>query len=248
MNDSNSPADTREVRVTRIVEACTMLAVIAFAIVVILKSTMVFYGATLRQTDSAGKQTGFATIEPVMIDLGQSASTGAEEAPVGIVMFSDFECSFCSAFSLEVLPSLRSRYVDSGRVRLTFKHFPLVSIHPEARRVAELATCVNDHKTFWKAHDLLFQRSRTLATITSSNLATALDIDPAALAACAAQRGRDLVDADTRQAMTLGLRGTPTFFIGEIKGNALRAFRRLEGANPFHAFEAALANITRDRR
>ena len=240
MNPSQSPADIRQSRVKAILETCTMVAIIGAAAIVILKSLTGYFTVEAGPPGSATERKAVETIAPVVVDIGHAPTSGAATARIGIVVFSDFECPFCGVFSREVLPSLRKRYLDSGEVRIAFKQFPLTEIHPDARRVAELSACLKDHDTFWKAHDFLFQSIQALPTITSNSLASTLRIDPAALHTCATQEGKALVDADIKQGRALGLNGTPTFFLGKMKGNAVMAVLRLNGATPLPAFDNAL--------
>ncbi len=88
---------------------------------------------------------------PILPVLGNS------NAPVTIVEFSDFQCPFCESFFTNSLPQLKKDYIDTGRVKLDYRFFPLTSIHPNAEGSAEAAACANEQGKFWQMHDVFFQ-------------------------------------------------------------------------------------------
>ena len=85
---------------------------------------------------------------------------GSSDAPVTIVAFSDFECSYC-ARSHKVLEALAKRRTRD--VRIVFRHFPLEHLHKHARYAAEVAASVQTQGKFWKLADILFRNQRNLA-------------------------------------------------------------------------------------
>jgi protein-disulfide isomerase len=87
-------------------------------------------------------------------------SFGPADAPVNIVVFSDFECPFCSELAKTMRKELPKKYPDT--VRVVFKDFPLASIHPWARAAAESAHCLGDQKpeAFWAFHDWIFEHQK----------------------------------------------------------------------------------------
>jgi len=81
---------------------------------------------------------------------------GAANGRITIVEFSDFECPFCQRFKPSIAQALREYPND---VRVVYKHFPLDSIHPDARPAAIAAECVGRQKGsegFYNFHDALF--------------------------------------------------------------------------------------------
>src|SRR3989338_8538820 len=57
---------------------------------------------------------------------------GDKSAPVTIIEFSDFQCPYCGRFFSETLPSIEQKYIQSGKVKMVYRDFPL-SFHPEAQ-------------------------------------------------------------------------------------------------------------------
>lgn len=98
-------------------------------------------------------QSGAFDPKPRQVAVGNSSVRGKTGAPVTIIEFSDFQCPFCSRANPTVKQVLES-YGD--KVVLSYKHFPLVSIHPRAQKSAEAAECAKDQGKFWEFHDQLF--------------------------------------------------------------------------------------------
>ncbi len=82
---------------------------------------------------------------------------GNDDAKITIIEFSDFQCPFCKQFYTDTLPQLKSEYLDTGKAQLTFRHYPLTSIHPNAETAHRASECANEQGKFWEYHDLLFE-------------------------------------------------------------------------------------------
>jgi cyclophilin family peptidyl-prolyl cis-trans isomerase len=106
-------------------------------------------------------------------------------------------------------------------VRIVFRHFPLTSIHDKAILAGEAAEAAGAQGQFWEMHDLIFERQQQWAGASQEqalelfvDLADDLGLDAEAFAS-ALEEGtyRDRVERQYDQAVELGLRGTPTFFL-----------------------------------
>ena len=88
--------------------------------------------------------------------------------------FSDFECPYCKQLMLETMPSLRSKFVNTGLARFAFHHLPLTSIHAKALEAGIAAECAGAQSKFFAYHDLLFVLGlddfQNLARITQLNI------------------------------------------------------------------------------
>jgi protein-disulfide isomerase len=99
-------------------------------------------------------------VKKVSIDLGNSPREGASNAQVVIVEFSDFQCPYCERFYTQTEGQIKSNYIDTDKVLLVFKQFPL-SFHQYAEKAAEASLCANLQGKFWEMHNKLFEVSST---------------------------------------------------------------------------------------
>jgi protein-disulfide isomerase len=135
---------------------------------------------------------------------------GPAAAPVKIVLFSDFECPFCS----RVEPTLRELEKSYGdRLQLVFRQFPL-PMHAHARKAAEASLCAADQGKFWEMHDLLFADQKNLELAALDARAAKLGLDGAAFDSCL-DSGRHAaeIQADIAAGGRAGVAGTPTLFV-----------------------------------
>jgi protein-disulfide isomerase len=90
--------------------------------------------------------------------LGDVAQ-GSPDAKVTIVEYASLTCSHCAAFHKETYPTLKERYIDTGKVRYVLREFPL---DPLATAGFMLARCDGDSK-YYPIVDMLFQQQRAWA-------------------------------------------------------------------------------------
>jgi len=169
------------------------------------------------------------TVEEVLAKLGMDRSLGSTGAPVSIVEFSDFQCSFCKKFSASTLPQLKESYIKTGQARFAYRHFPVLGKF--SQQAAQASECAGEQGKFWDYHDKLFVNQGRLV-FTNSNLkqyAQDLKLNVGLFAQCVdSGKYQRKVEGETAVAASLGARGTPTFFVNS---------RLLVGAQPFEAFE-----------
>jgi protein-disulfide isomerase len=99
---------------------------------------------------------------------------GSADAPLTLLEYADFECSFCAA-ATTVSNDLRQRFGDN--LRYVFRHLPLSDIHPHAELAAQAAEAAGAQGRFWEMHDLLFQHQDQLEAEDLIGYAAKLDLD-----------------------------------------------------------------------
>ncbi|MCD4666604.1 DsbA family protein [archaeon] len=159
------------------------------------------------------------------------AVLGDPDAPVTIIEWSDYECPFCSRFWSQTLPQIKEQYIDTGKVKLVYRDFPL-SFHQNAQKAAEATECVREQggdEAFWKMHDKIFENQQSLSEANLKIWANELGYD---ISECldsgkyTSETQKDLSDGSTA-----GIRGTPGFLVnGQL----------VSGAQPFSAFEQVI--------
>lgn len=175
--------------------------------------------------------------EPV--ELGTNR-LGGPTAQVGLVIYSDFQCPFCSRFARETLPIIIQEYVEPGRVMLAFKHLPLERIHPMALTAAETATCAGEQGKFWPMHDLLFSDPKGLNDSALAGYAKKLGLESALAECIKSGRKQPDIEADAKEALQMGFTGTPAFLIGKLENGRVRASLTARGAKPILEFRTLL--------
>jgi protein-disulfide isomerase len=163
-------------------------------------------------------------------ERGPGPTKGREDAPITMVEFSDFQCSFCRKFWKETLPRIVAEYTETGKVRFLYRHF--VALGPASAGAAEAAECAGEQGKFWPYHDLLFERAGAFAEGKLKAYAGELGLEPKAFDACLASgRHQERIVAESSIARSLGASGTPAFLVNG---------RLLIGAHPFSTFKAIL--------
>jgi protein-disulfide isomerase len=165
----------------------------------------------------------------VEVSADDAPFKGPVDAPITIVEFSDFQCSYCKRV-LNVLNEVLERYPD--QVKLAFRDFPIVTIHPHAQKAAEAAHCAAEQGKFWEFHDLLFEKQDAIPTTNFADHAKALGLEVTPFQACLdSRKHQEKVERHYAAGVKAGVSGTPAFFING---------RPLSGAQPFEAFKAVI--------
>lgn len=153
---------------------------------------------------------------------------GPENAPVTIVEFTDFQCPFC-ARALPTIEQIHEEYGD--KVRIVFRNFPL-EFHANAQKAAEAAQCARDQGKFWEMHNVLFAHQKALSPEDLHSYAKELGLDTEKFNQCLDSGEKaGMVKADAAEGSSLGVTGTPAFFINGIG---------VTGAQPFDEFKAII--------
>ena len=130
--------------------------------------------------------------------------------------FGDFQCSHCAKFALNILPALERDLIEPGTVRFEYRHYPFLG--PESFDAAEASECARDQGEFNEYHLELYRltsRGKSHTPELLRETAEEMDLDPTAFDQClrsGVKRARVLEDREYGR--TLGVRGTPTLFIG----------------------------------
>lgn len=140
-------------------------------------------------------------------------SKGPAASPVSIVVFSDFQCPYCSNLDA----SLRRIGKEYGaQVRITSKQFPLPA-HRQASKAAEAALCAADQARYWEMHEMLFTDQGAVAEEQFSELARRVGIDVHLFENCMNTHGSvGELSRDITEARSVGVSSTPTLFINGL--------------------------------
>lgn len=172
---------------------------------------------------------------PSDIPLTGAPELGSASAPVLMIEYSDYQCPFCSRYILETFPQIKADYIDTGKLHYVFKDFPL-SFHAQAQIAAEAARCAGDQGDYWGMHDLLFQNQGAWTNASAADsfkqYAQRLGLELEEFSSCLeSERQAEAVLRDLQEGLSVGVSGTPAFFVGD---------QFISGAQPYEVFAQAI--------
>ncbi len=178
------------------------------------------------------------------ISVANRPVRGNPDAKVTIVNFDDFECPFCARMHSTLMSQILPQYGD--KVKIVYKDYPLLQIHPWAEHAANDANCLAKESAagYWQLADYLHANQRSISGSQQNVQASNGELDRVTmdfgkkngadlsrLQACIKTQSNAVVKASMAEGDNLGVSATPTVFInGE----------RLEGALDVEEVRAAL--------
>jgi protein-disulfide isomerase len=151
-----------------------------------------------------------------------------------MIIFGDFQCPFCKKQADEVETKIIKEYVETGKVKLAYRDFPLENIHPYARPAAIAAECAGQQGAYWPYHDQLFANNAKLSSgnLDFTALAKTLKLNTETFKTCLKDPNINAeVSKDLEDGISLGIKGTPASFINNTF---------VEGAYPYEAFKQVI--------
>jgi protein-disulfide isomerase len=195
-----------------------------FGLVAFLASAPALNGGALAQNPPAA-----LVSKPVSLP---DMAVGTAKAPVTIVEYASMTCPHCAAFEQNVFPMLKSKYIDTGKVRFVFREFPL---DIKAAAASMLARCIagDDAGKFFATIDLLFKQQDQLMEQTKDTLkliGKQAGMDELAVETCEKDQALlDKIRDDQAFAFeTLKVDATPTFFVNGERLRGAMSFEELE--------------------
>lgn len=173
--------------------------------------------------------TGSVTPDPAATE----SATPEPQPLITVVEFSDFQCPACKA-AAPLKDQILAQY--PGQVEFIFRHFPLVSIHPNALPAAQAAETVGRFDKFWEFHDILFDQQSEWSDLSQDQAREKF----AEYAEMVGVKKEDFanalkddivtssVQADINLANTLNVNATPTFFVNGKKVSAPELLSTIE--------------------
>ncbi len=161
---------------------------------------------------------------------------GTKGAPITIVEYSDFQCPFC-AKGAQIITELLKKY--DGKIAFVYKHLPIDSIHPGARIASKYyeAIRITDGKKAFEFHDTLLENQQKLRLGEKYLESIVKDLGLNTKKIKALANSEDVakrIEADEKEASTLGFSGTPGFLVNGIP---------VRGAYPIEHFDKIIGKI-----
>ena len=157
---------------------------------------------------------------------------GNDSAPVTVVEYGDFQCGACANFYTNVLPTIEKNYIQKGKVKMEYKHFPLENIHKQALSAAMASECAREQGAFWQYHDILFENQALLKESSYKLWAERTGLDSAKFNQCYdSEKYKAVVKAESGEGSRKGVRSTPSFTVnGKLVQNQRLLQKEIEQA------------------
>lgn len=174
-------------------------------------------------------------------DQSKDHILGNVNAKFALIEYSDYECPYCQTFH----PTAKQAIEDYGdKLMWVFRHFPLESIHPQARPTSIAAECVSKlagNEAFWSFSDTMFEKLDSLSDKVREDGAVSLGVNLQQFKTCIADPEMDkLVQEDLDSGLKAGIRGTPGNVIMNIETGEVTS---IPGALPLPQLKAAIDKL-----
>ena len=196
---------------------------IIFVVIVIVLGIVMF------ALSEDGSSTSQAKNDSPIENINTRWYLGADDAPVVIDMYSDFQCPFCAQAALTI-DEIHRNYPT--KTRIIYHHFPLIASHPLSLDAAKAAEAAGYQNKFWNMHDTIFANQQSLTKDSFREFAQQLELDMNIFDTYMNNTNIEKKILDQlEEGKALGITSTPTFFVNG---------RKLTGAQPFSVFKSII--------
>ncbi len=166
---------------------------------------------------------------------------GDPSAPLLIMEWGDYQCTYCHRFHQDTRDSVLSNFVATGKARFTFMDFTLNG--PASVLAAEASYCASDQGRYWEYHDELYNNweGENTGWVNMQNLkkfASSVGLEAGAFDECLkTHKYEQMVINNYKFGQSIGISATPTFLVVDGEGKALV----IRGAQPYETFDTVLS-------
>jgi len=175
---------------------------------------------------------------PDILVKNGSPILGSVDAPITLVEFGDYQCSFCKRHFDQTHDLIMKNYVETNKVKILFKDL-IVTPGKDSMHAAHATHCAKDQGMFWKYHYMLYNNweGENTGWVTTDNLnkfAQKIDMNMNEFSKCMSEnKWMELITASKNDANTLGITGTPSFFMIGPENE----LEKIHGAQPYDVFK-----------
>ncbi len=155
-----------------------------------------------------------------------SPSKGKTDAPLTVVMFTDFQCSHCAA-AHPVLQKVMAEY--AGKIRFVVRNYPLESIHENAFRAALAANAAHAQGKFFEYTEILYNNQNNLNEVSLKKYAAQIGLNQKQFDLdLGSEKSAAVIRQDLKDGTSYGVASTPTVYVNGVKVrvNSAQGFRR----------------------
>ena len=181
---------------------------------------------------------------PDVLTKNGSPILGSVDAPITLVEFGDYQCSFCKRHFDQTHDLIVKNYVETNKVKIVFKDL-IVTPGKDSIYAAHATHCAKDQGMFWKYHYMLYNNweGENTGWITDDSLnkfASNIDLDMNEFSKCMSDnKWMNLINASVEDANTMGVTGTPSFFLIGPENE----IAKIHGAQPYDAFKRTIDSM-----
>jgi len=178
---------------------------------------------------------------PDVLVKNGSPILGSVDAPITLIEFGDYQCTYCKRHFDQTHNLIMKNYVETNKVKILFKDL-IVTPGNDSMHAAHATHCAKDQGMYWKYHYMLYNNweGENTGWVTTDNLnkfAKNLDLDMNKFSKCMSEnKWMELITASKRDANTLGITGTPSFFLIGPENE----LEKIHGAQPYDIFKVIL--------
>jgi protein-disulfide isomerase len=190
------------------------------------------------------KQTEITKIQSLSVFTDNASPIlGNPNAPITMVEFGDYQCTFCSKFFHETENSIITNYIKTGKVKVLFKDY--IILGQDSINAANAAHCANDQKLFWEYHSMLYNNWAGENTGWADlahlhEFANTLGLDMDVFSTCMSDlKWNELVNLSSKDGQKLGVSGTPTFFVIDQNNDVIK----IVGAQHYDVFKQIFDSV-----
>jgi protein-disulfide isomerase len=231
------PKSSNQILVTLLIIAAFLIGVL-FTKVQYLEKNQTNPQAAAPSAQANPQQAATAPVAgaKVNVDPGHFPIRGNKDAKVTIIEFADFRCPFCEQYFTNTESQIIKDYVDTGKVKLTFRNFAFLG--PASVTAADASECANDQGKFWNYYEYLYKNQPSESdtsmynTDTLTQAAVSLGMNGDTFKTCLDSKADEAkANKDLADGQKAGVSGTPSFFINGTP---------LVGAQPYSAFKTII--------
>ena len=172
------------------------------------------------------------------LDIADRPGIGPKDSDVILVEFGDFQCPYCRRHLSGAAQQIHEKLVLTNQLRYVFLDFPIGEKHPLAAQAAVAARCAEEQGKYWEMRNTLYNNQKALHELFLAEHAKRAGLDEVAFSNCLDSGRYDAaIQQDLIVGRSLGIKGTPTFFLGINNGDEINLVRKIQGAQPYEVFE-----------
>jgi len=167
---------------------------------------------------------------------------GNPTAPITVVEWGDYQCTYCHRFHQSSKDVLIQEYVDTGKINFVFRDFPLNG--PDSVLAAQASYCADDQGKYWEYHDEIYknwagERTGWVTRQSLDQFANTVELDLVQFNKCLDDKKYEQKVLENEKFGTkIGIKATPSFLIFNNE-----KITKIEGNQPFSVFRQVIDTI-----